>query len=192
MAPKDDRRLPAVAEAVRFWNGELTKLSSPFRLGPIRHEPWTVAIDDFRPYFNPKPTLDDFQQIFDSTTNTFGLPKAVRQTSGDIIVVLSDGQFTSFTFGWTGQRKAMIAIESLPTMLMTRNVIAHELGHVIGLRDNHDPASLMCGSPRSWCNILSLPEESWSLTRQEQEKLLKMYPPDWLWLDPPNNMRRDR
>jgi hypothetical protein len=36
---------------------------------------------------------------------------------------------------------------SLPNV--PRNVIAHELGHAIGLGHNSDPAMLMCGRPAS-------------------------------------------
>jgi hypothetical protein len=37
VSAEDDYRLAAVREAVDFWNAELAKLGSPFRLGSLTH-----------------------------------------------------------------------------------------------------------------------------------------------------------
>jgi hypothetical protein len=37
ISTESDYRLPAIREAVHFWNAELSKLGSPFRLGSLVH-----------------------------------------------------------------------------------------------------------------------------------------------------------
>ena len=77
-----------------------------------------------------------------------------QYTPGDIILALSNGDFISFAMRWSRDRKGLVAMRradipplSLPNVL--RNVTAHELGHVLGLSHNSDPATLMCGRPDS-------------------------------------------
>jgi hypothetical protein len=69
-------------------------------------------------------------------------------------VALSHGDFISFGLRGSRDRKGLVGMRrvdipplSLPNVL--RNVTAHELGHVLGLRHNSDPATLMCGRPAS-------------------------------------------
>jgi hypothetical protein len=72
----------------------------------------------------------------------------------NIVVALSDGDFISFAHRRPERQKALVAIKSdrfYPLRLpnVARNVIAHELGHAIGLGHNGDPAMLMYGRPAS-------------------------------------------
>src|SRR5262245_37400157 len=43
---EDDFRLPAIREAVDFWNAEFAQLGSPFRFGAIVHSLRSIAASD--------------------------------------------------------------------------------------------------------------------------------------------------
>jgi hypothetical protein len=65
---------------------------------------------------------------------------------------------------------------SLPNTL--RNVTAHELGHVLGLRHNDDVASLMCGRPAP-CRPAAFASDSahfFPLTTIDKNRLRKRWP----------------
>jgi len=76
----------------------------------------------------------------------------------------------------------LIGIQANPAGLnslsVDQNIIAHELGHAIGLGRNNDPTKLMCGRP-----VPGRPND-WRrtdgfvpLTDVEKAYLLKIYPP---------------
>jgi hypothetical protein len=105
---------------------------------------------------------------------------------GKIQVVLSDGEFVSNARRFSDGRGAVVMIRntsgppmSLPNV--PRNVIAHELGHAIGLGHNSDPALLMCGRPAPCRPALfaSSTAHYFPLSREEKAKLLGMYPANW-------------
>ena len=141
-AEPGDPRVQLVTDAVRYWNSVFAQLGSPFRLGPVTQRRGTV----------PSDALKVLSGSALARMGPVELPASVRDISGDIIVVLSDGDFISFCAHGAGQQKALVGIRShriAPLTLpnVARNVIAHELGHAIGLGHNDDPTMLMCGRP---------------------------------------------
>ena len=75
----DDFRAPAIREAVEFWNAELSRLGSAFRLGTTAHSLRTISADDLRAYGTTPRIV------------TPSLLNSVREANGDVIIALSDG-----------------------------------------------------------------------------------------------------
>jgi hypothetical protein len=149
--PAGDARVPLVHAAVAHWNSVLAAMGSAFRLGPVTQRTGGGAAEP-----------------------------------GKIIVVLSDGVFISHDGRSSDGQGAVVMIRtdripplSLPNV--ARNVIAHELGHAIGLGHNSDPAMLMCGRPAP-CRpdvFVSSTPRYFPLSSADRANLLAMYPPSW-------------
>ena len=170
-----DPRIALVHEAVDYWNGVFAEVGSPLRLGPVRFVAGDISVETLR-------------GLSDSVVGTGGrqvsMPASVAAIPGNLVVALSEGNFISFAMRWPGQEKALAAIKShlvAPLSLpnVARNVIAHEIGHAIGMRHNSDPALLMCGRPAP-CRPDAFQSDTprmFPLTADEKAQLRSMYPP---------------
>jgi hypothetical protein len=173
----NDVRLALLDEAVAFWNGTFEELGSGFRLGSVTR---VVA----------KVPDRAMQSLSDAVLANPGAPQAVpavlSDLPGDIVVVLSDSNFVSFAAPVAGGARRLVAIKGMTYLPFTmrnvaRNVIAHELGHAIGLRHNSDSTRLMCGRPAP-CRPDLFQSDSprfFPLTDDEKRALGTMYPIGW-------------
>ena len=174
VSPENDSRIQAAYEAINFWNQTFAQIGTSFRLGSVTHTAEKIPAN----------------QMVSLSRGTFvnqrNLPENIQKMPGDLILVLSDETFISFEYGFPSKGKVLVGIKNqkifpLTLQNVTRNVIAHELGHAIGLGHNSDPTKLMCGRPASCRPNLFESEQArfFPLSEEEIITLKKMYPPNW-------------
>jgi hypothetical protein len=167
----DPRRL-VVEEAISFWNKTLADIGSGFRLGAVSHLTQPV----------PEEALHELSRTLGRGVE---VPQALRGLPGDLNIFLGQSDFISFSAkGVVGIKGAAWFPMNLPNV--PRNLIAHELGHAIGLGHNADASLLMCGRPAPCRPDIYRSEEPrfFPLSEDEKRRLLRLYPADWKPSDP--------
>ncbi len=171
----NDPRVPLVKDAVDFWNQQLAELGSPFRLGTVREVSGPI----------PESGLIRLSQATLNQGGQTQIAALVKDYRDEIVIFMAHSGFVSFAAGTLGVQM-MIAIRGENTFPcnmpnVCRNVIAHEMGHTIGLLHNSDPAMLMCGRPATCTpDLFASPTTHYfPLTDEDKARLLRLYPKDW-------------
>lgn len=179
LAPSaDDDRIEPARAAIAFWNARLEELGVETRLGGPRV---IVASPALRTVENYARSVAQRGVRLPGGEAEPDAPARLTGLGADIVVLLSRQDILSYT--WPLPRidplRHLVVIRLARGLdrgdaMVSRHVVAHELGHALGLLHNESPHTLMCGPCQP---LTSEPDETGflPLTDFERERLVALH-----------------
>jgi len=172
----NDVRLPMALDAVKFWNETAAELS----LGVHVIEDVIIASSVERALENYARSISHRAGRLRPGPSEPDAPSEITDFESNVVLLLSRQDLMSFAWPLPRHYGHFVAIEEdrhamIRNPNIARNIIAHEIGHTLGLSHNSDPTSLMCGPCRT--NELSVDHHEYmQLTATDRKLLRGRYP----------------
>ena len=150
LAPSaDDDRVAPFREAIGYWNHRLAELGVATRFaepGVAVESPVERALENYARQVAQRATR------LPAGDSEPPAPAALVDLDADVVLLLSRQDILSFTWPLprVSPRRYLVVIRRVrgpyrTDPMVTKHVVAHELGHALGLDHNAEPHTLMCG-----------------------------------------------
>ncbi len=174
----DDPRIELTRAALGFWNRTLSEVGVDIRLREaslVVASPGVRAIETFARFVAQRggriPKGSSGPQP----------PPELKEVGGDVVVLLSRQPLLPFAWPLVGSPDYFVVIRApeprrTGDLRVLRNIIAHELGHTLGLTHHRASFTLMCGP----CSAIAAADDTleWlPLTDIDLERLQTLHAP---------------